>query len=74
MAINPNPLQQVMSLVRINTLWRQFSLFVSWPREFSQLSFITRLQGTHITKRLTGIATRTRPRGSSGGTGEKLKE
>lgn len=31
--------------------------FVSWPREFSELSFITRLQGTHVTKWLTGITT-----------------
>lgn len=38
--------------------------FVSWPREFSELHFITRLQGTRITKWLTGITTRTLSRGS----------
>lgn len=33
-AINLNPLQQVMSLVRIDTLWRRFSLCLSSPRGF----------------------------------------
>ena len=34
LAINPNTLQQVMSLVRINTLWRQFSLLSLGPENF----------------------------------------